>query len=66
MRVLVELKDGSQLEGVIGLKDESFLMIKLKRAAVRVFHWEHIYDVKYATKKEYISMNMDVFRKARE
>jgi len=66
MRVLVEGKNGDKIEGTIALKDESFVMLKIRGNMIRVFHWEHINDVKRVFKGEKQSINLDVFRKTRE
>lgn len=66
MRVQVEGKNGDKIEGVIALKDESFVMLRIRGNMVRIFHWEHINDVKRVSKGDRQSINLDVFRKTRE
>lgn len=66
MRAFIVTKSGDSVEGTILLKDESFIMVKVKKNKVRVFHWEHILDVKRVVKGEYQSVNLDFFKKIRE
>jgi hypothetical protein len=66
MRVLIEAKSGEKNEGTIALKDESFVMIKVRKNMIRVFHWDHIKDVKRVSRGEYQPVNIEVFRKTRE
>jgi hypothetical protein len=65
MRVQIETNNNEKLEGVVALKDESFLMVKLKQK-VRILHWDHILNVKRVTKNDKQPINLDVFRKSRE
>jgi hypothetical protein len=66
MRIVIECKDNSTIEGVLALKDESFVMIKMKRNTVGVYHWNHIKDVKRVFKGERQPINLEIFKKIRE
>ena len=64
MRILVETTEGDKFEGILALKDESFLMVKITKGMVRVMQWCHIKSVK--RKGDQKCINLDVFRKVRE
>lgn len=64
MRIYVETDEGD-FEGVLALKDESFLMVKVD-TKVKVIHWDNVCDVKRIIRGERISLDLDVFKKTRE
>lgn len=64
MRLQVETKEGDKIEGVLELKDESFIMLKISKNIVRVFPWNTINTVK--RRGENNNINLESFRKARE
>lgn len=66
MRVTITGRDGLRTEGTVALKDESFVMVKVRNGVVRVFHWDNIKDLKKVVRGVGRSINIEVFRKIRE
>ena len=71
MRIKVELNSceeeaQKEFEGVLVQKDESFLMVKVKKHLLRVVHFDDVKAVYRIFKGSLQNIGMDNFRKVRE